>query len=362
MNVLFLTVATGQGHISCAHAMDGYLREKGINTHMMDIYEYISPYLSKTFSELYSFASGKVPKLYGKMYSIEERGKVKALSTVEGVNIMIAGKIRKYIIKNKIDVVIATHLFGGQLMTRLKKEMDIKTMGIVTDFTIHPHWENTNLDYYVLADKGLESQGIARGMRPESLKSFGIPFNPKFAQKRDKAAAKAALGFDDRPLVFVMMGSMGYGNILRVLEGLDDTDIDYNVAVVCGNNKRALRQIDKSSFRKNIVSYGFVNNVDLMMDAADCIVTKPGGLSVTESLAKKLPMIFTDPIPGQEERNLEFLLNNGVGIKLSDTYSIGDALHLLFDDPARRDEMIQPIGRIAKTDATQKLCEFILQM
>lgn len=363
MRVLFLTVSTGHGHNSCAKAMEDYLKQRGTMTFVLDVYEYVHPLLGKTVSDVYSFASGKVPKIYGKFYDIEEEGKGKVVGAMKTLNRAFAKKLLQFIEDHQIDVIICSHLFAGELVTRLKQsgKLNVPSVGIVTDYTIHPHWEDTDLDYYVTADKGLSRQAALRGIAPDKIKPFGIPIQMKFAQKTDKEQAKEELGFARKDLVLVMMGSMGYGNMTNIIEEADSVDKDYEIAVVCGNNAEAKSAIDEMTFRHKVHNFGFVRNVDLLMDAAECIVTKPGGLSVSESLAKELPMILVDPIPGQEDRNVEFLVNHGIAMITSKTYPVGEALNQLLEDTARREEIQRAIHRIAKPYAAKTVGDFIAE-
>lgn len=362
MRVLFLTVSTGHGHNSCAKAMEDYLKQQGIMTFVLDVYEYVHPLIGKTVSDVYSFASSKVPKIYGKFYDIEEEGKGKVVGTMKTLNRAISSKLLKYIEEHQIDAIICSHLFAGELVTRLKEtgKLDVPSLGVITDYTIHPHWEDTNLDYYITADKGLTRHAAMRGIPPEKIKPFGIPIQMKFAEKVQKQEAKEQLGFPQTDLVLVMMGSMGYGNMINILEEVDSVEKPFDVAVVCGNNKEAKETIDEMVFQHTVHNFGFVQNVDLMMDAAECIVTKPGGLSVSESLAKELPMILVDPIPGQEDRNVEFLMNNGVAMITTKTYPVGEALNQLFEDDCRREEIKNAIHRIAKPFAAKTVGDFIV--
>ncbi len=362
MKVLFLTVSTGHGHNSCAKAMNDYLSQQGIETFVLDVYEYVHPLLGKTVSDVYSFASSKVPKIYGKFYDIEEEGKGKVVGTMKTINRAFANKLLRFIEEHRIDVIICSHLFAGELVTRLKEtdKLDIPSIGVVTDFTIHPHWEDTDLDYYITADKGLTRQAALRGIVPEKIKPFGIPIKLKFAEKMEKETAKKELGFSSNKLVLVMMGSMGYGNMQAIMEEVDSVEGSYEIAVVCGNNKEAKEQIDEMQFRHTVHNFGFIDNVNVLMDAAECIVTKPGGLSVSESLAKGLPMILVDPIPGQEDRNVEFLINHGVAMIATRTYPLGDALAQLIGDEQRRADICQAIGRIAKPNAAKTVGDFII--
>ena len=363
MRVLFLTVSTGHGHTSSARAIEKYLSSKGTETFFLDVYGYISPRLCKAISKLYLFAAGKTPRFYGKQYDHADMGKSGWMELVEELNHIIKNKFVKYITDNKIDVVIASHLFAAQILTMIKDQTDVKTLGIVTDYTLHPKWENTQLDYYVLADKSLIPLARRKGLPKETLLPLGIPVDMKFSVCRDKNEAKKELGFEtDKPLVFVMMGSMGYGNIFSVIKQIDKTDVDVNVAVCCGNNKRAKSLVDRSAHKKNFTTYGFISNVDRLMDAADCIITKPGGLSVTESLSKKLPMIFVDPIPGQEYRNVEFLVNNGVGLYTTKSFTVEDALNIYFNDSERRTEIKSAVERLSKPDAVKNIGDFVISM
>lgn len=363
MRALFLTVSTGQGHTSSARAVEKYLTDSGAETFFLDVYGYISPKLCKAISKIYLFASGKVPRYFGKQYDREDLGKTGWVDLVAEFNRIIKNKFVKYITDNKIDVIIASHLFAAQILTLIKEHIDVKTIGIVTDYTLHPKWENTDLDYYVLADKSLIPQAIRKGLKKEKLLPFGIPIDMKFSVSADKKEAKKELGFaEDKPLVFVMMGSMGYGNMFSVIKKIDKVQADFDVAVCCGNNKEVRSVIDRYPLKKHFKTYGFINNVDRIMDAADCIVTKPGGLSVTESLAKKLPMIFVDPIPGQEYRNVEFLVNNGVGLYTTKTFTAEDALNIFFNDNERRNEIINAVQRLSKPAAAEEIGKFVISL
>ncbi len=362
MNVLFLTVSTGHGHTSCAKALEGYLNENGANTYFLDIYGYIKPFLSKAVSDIYLFASGKASKLYGKYYNKEDMGKANFVDFMSKINKTIKNRFKKFIIKYDIDVVICTHIFAAQIMTMIKDSVDTVNIGIVTDYTIHPKWETTDMDYYVIADESISYVAGKKGISKDKLLPFGIPIREKFTVKGDRKKAKEKLGFTKEHVVFVMMGSMGYGNLESIINEIDGCDIDYEVAVVCGNNSKAREMILEKNLKHKFHVFGFINNVDEFMDAADCIITKPGGLSVTESMAKHLPMILVDPIPGQEDRNVEFLVNNGVALYVWNLYGLGNAINIFYKNDIRRKELLTALERMAKPNAVSDLGNFILSV
>jgi processive 1,2-diacylglycerol beta-glucosyltransferase len=163
------------------------------------------------------------------------------------------------------------------------------------------------------------------------------------------------------PTILLMSGSMGYGGIDVSTEKLDALSLDMQIIVVCGNNKDMYRKLKRKKFKKRFDIYGYVNYIDLMMDAADCIITKPGGITSSEALAKGLPMIMVNPIPGHETRNAEFMLNNGIALYATSSFPLEEAAFSLFKHPDRLEDLRATISLYAKKDASRKLCEFLAQ-
>ena len=169
MNILYLTVSTGGGHTTSARAMENYVKDHGAKTYFLDVYGYIHPMFGKAVSEIYLFASGKTPKLYGKLYDKEEFENGKFVNVVATLNSTIKHKIKKFILKHEIDVVVCTHIFSAQIITLIKDKINTKNIGIVTDYTLHPNWETTDMDYYVVADESLVSVCKKRGIAEEKI-------------------------------------------------------------------------------------------------------------------------------------------------------------------------------------------------
>jgi processive 1,2-diacylglycerol beta-glucosyltransferase len=157
-----------------------------------------------------------------------------------------------------------------------------------------------------------------------------------------------------------MGGGIGYGNMFDTLKKIDDLNIDCQIIAVCAKNKKAKEKIDAYETKKQVLGLGFVDNVDQLMEASDCIVTKPGGLTASEALAKNLPIIIVNPIPGQEDRNAEFLLNNGVAMKVTKTCPLDDVIFQFFFFPEKIENMKKNINILKRPNATRDICEFIL--
>jgi processive 1,2-diacylglycerol beta-glucosyltransferase len=279
----------------------------------------------------------------------------------------MAVKLKKFFKKEfNPDVIVCTHIFSAQIVNVMKAngQLDAVTIGIITDYTIHPFWQDvSSIDYFVTASELLTRQAVKKGVSEEKLLPLGIPINPKFSKKIDKIQARKKLGIaEDTFTILLMSGSMGHGNLTKVLTSIDNLDNDFQVLAVCGNNRHAKHKIERLKTKKKVFCYGYVDNVELMMDAADCIVTKPGGLSSSEALAKHLPIVMINPIPGQEERNVEFMLNNGLAVNITKTFPVDEAFYQLFLYPEKLKNMAANIKLVGKPNATRDLCEFILKL
>lgn len=365
MKVLLMSVSTGQGHHQAAKAAVEALEKRGAVCDTLDVYEYISPVYSDSLSKGYLISTKVSPKEYGRMYRMAEKntGFASPFSLGKFFNVILSRKLTDFLDEFEPDVIICTHVLSAHLVTVLKRKGYLKrvcVVGIVTDFTLHPFWEDTEIDYYVTPSHLMNLQLQKRGLPVEKAVSLGIPIGEQFATKINQAEARRKLGIEDKDTVLVMSGSMGYGNLAAMIETLDTVPLDFQILVVCGNNRRAKRKIDRMETRKTVYNFGYVNNVSDMMDAADCIVTKPGGLTSSEALAKGLFMILINPIPGQEDRNSEFLVNNGVAVRVTKTFPLDEAVYQVMENRWRRTQGSSCIHYFGKPNAAADFAEFVL--
>lgn len=339
MKVLILTISAGQGHNQTSNALAEYLRDNHHECQIIDAYRFCSRALSGTVEHGYATMTKYTPKMYGEMYKIMVSRKHLAgeAAVKKFSNNIIAGKLIEHINSYAPDAIVCTHVLPARILTDLRYKLcPAKIVGIITDFTLHPYWENTDIDAYVTPSALLNHQFAERGVPEDRLLDLGIPIHPRFAEKTDKKEARQILHLEpDKPTVMVMMGSMGFGNVAKLLRKVDSVDRDFQIICVCGKNKKARRRVDAMEHCHKVLNYGYTDKVSLLMDASDVIVTKPGGLSVSESLAKGLFMILDHPIPGQEDRNLEFLQNNGLAAAVSHTYTVEEALYQFLSSDVR---------------------------
>ena len=362
MKVLFLSLPTGHGHNMCAQAAIECLKKQGIECLMMDIAEFINPLYAKAISKGF-LLSARTGIIYDNVYrfiELKEEPSPK-ISMTRLINALLPLKLKGFLKKYKPDVIVCTHVFAAQMLTELKntsKAVTAKTYGIITDFTVHPYWEDTELDYYILPHELLTNQFIKKGLKLEKLLPFGIPTYERFSHKISKQDARAELGIENKLTVLIMGGSMGHGKI-DTIEKLDKLGIDFQIISVCGNNKKLKNKIETIKTNKTLINYGFVDNVDILMSASDCIITKPGGLTTSEALAKGLFIIMPNTFPGQEERNSEFLLANGLAMRASKTFPLDECVFEFLNNKERQLCSETLAQAIAKPNAAHDLCKHI---
>ena len=364
MKALVLSITAGQGHNATAKAVCAYLESIGCEAEMLDTFNYLNRILGETVSKGYLLTASKTKLLYKSGYRLaEKRKKSKSdASPIRAGSDLLAKKLLRFINSYDPDVIICTHIFAGIILDVLKekRETKAKCIGILTDFAFHPFWEEgLNLDYVVVPNELLTAQALKKGFSEKQVLPLGIPIHPKFANRISQSEARARLGLDlNKRTVLLMSGSMGYGNIEETVNALDSVAYDFQIITVCGNNSAAKAKIDAMKTKKRILNLGFVDYVDVLMDASDCIITKPGGLTSSEAMAKGLPMVIVNPIPGQEDRNTEFLTNNGVAMAVTHTLPLDEVIYHLFSNPRRLEIMRESISLIAKPNSTRDICEF----
>ena len=304
MKFLILSVTAGQGHHQCAKALYEALISKNHESEILDVYKYAFSPIGETIDKGYLLSTKHIPELYGKFYQIADERGIGSGLTKEAQKLM-SRKVSEYINEYNPDCLICTHVFPSIMITSAKKHKkigNIPSIGIITDFTVHPYWQKSNLDAYVVPSELLGYQCKKKNIPEEKVYPLGIPISPEFSKKIPKSEARKALGVPDKSTILFMTGSMGFGDVPELLGKIDELTGDFQILCVCGNNKENYEEISRTEFTHDVYTYGFVNNISTMMDASDFIITKPGGLSVSESLAKRLPMILVNPIPGQETR------------------------------------------------------------
>lgn len=362
MKVTIVSATTGQGHNSTASALATRFSQLGAETDILDLYKCCGQAAYRFMEHGYLFATRRMKSSYRRVYNmLEESSRARRVCTAAARWQHAADCLLAAVTDHMPDVFVVTHPFATQALDLLKKRGDISTpvVALVTDYCVHPFIEDaTSLEAVNLASPLLLDEAARRGLSPDRTHALGLPVSPAFLERTPKDVARRSLGLDEAlPTALVMGGSMGYGDLPGTVSGL----LASGVQVICvfGANDSALRRV--SGLDGPLLALGFTDNVPLLMDASDLIVTKPGGLTVTELIVKGLPAVLAPPIPGQEERNRDFLLRYGGAVCPAEDEPSRTAAELLCQ-PMRLSEMSRALLALALPHALEDVCALALSL
>ncbi len=343
----------------CLHETDPSLVAPAINA-----FGYIYPRMEKFVHKAYMSVIKRTPQLWDYLY---DNPKIFKQSEV----------IKKILHKNsfeKLDrlfakyhpqTVVCTQAFPCGLVADYKKDRGLKTtlIGVLTDFAPHLFWIHEGVDYYIVPSCEAKERFMIKGVAEESIKVYGIPTRTKFSLKLDKNLIARSLGLNCQiPTILIMGGGQGLGPIKAIVKSLLKIHLNFQMVVLTGTNKKMFEKLKKheETSHKKILVFGYIKNVDELMELASLIITKPGGMTTAESLAKGLPMLIVDPIPGQEMRNTDFLIKHGIGIRVDGPHDAVEEVELLLKTPARLKAMSNAALGFSKPHATINIVNLIL--
>ncbi len=361
MKVLFLSVSVGGGHDKAAQNLKRYIETNYKDMHclVMDALKEINPLIDKVVVGSYLGTLKASPKLYGKLYSFADTtNSVNDFS--RQVNKLLSIKLHKLLKKFNPDVIVCTHPFPIEMWNILKnkRNIDIPTLAILTDYAPHSFWLYPNVDKYIIPHENLKYEMVEKGISEDRIASFGLPTDKIFCNPHSKSECLKILGLKDKPTILIMGGSLGFGNIETIFETLLPSLSDFQTIIVCGKNKKLYSKLEKYN-KGDVHILEFTNQIAYYMSVADILVTKPGGMTITEALNIGVPMALISPIPGHEEKNARFLLNQGAAISLSAEDSFIATLKQLIYNPTRLSNMKEMAKSLAKPNAQEDISELI---
>lgn len=320
-NILILSCSTGQGHNSCAQAVQEYFLEQGIACEIQDVLAFISERTSRFISNGHSWMYRHMPGLFRWGYAYSEKHPSIFKETSVVYKMLTAGSERmfNYIAASTFDAIICTHVFSAMILTHMLKShpLNVPTAFIATDYTCSPSTEASDLQFYFIPDAALADEYAKCGIPRERMFASGIPVRSSFEKHTAKDDAKRLLGIHaEHKHLLIACGSMGCGPIFKTLRSIACfMGPDIEVSVICGTNRCLFNRLKRRFAQKrNIHIVGYTNQMSLYLDSADLYLTKPGGISVTEAAAKKCPMAFVNAVAGCESYNMQFFMNMGAAI------------------------------------------------
>ena len=370
--ILILYAKYGGGHSAAANAIQNYIDNhyENVETNVVDCIEYINKALNKISTSTYKKITSATPRLWKKVYHNSERGILSKISN--GSNKFMARKLYHFVEEYSPDIIISTHMFSTQMISYLKRKNKIscKLATILTDFAPHDQWLvgcKYGDFFFVSNDKMKDTLINDFSISKNKVFATGIPLSEKFKESFDKKKIFEEFGLnpEKKTILFFGGGEFGLGKekTVKILGSFIDYSKDYQIVAIAGKNEKMKKEFEKLVEEKNAKDFvkvlPYTNKVPELMSISDLVVTKPGGLTSTESLASGLPMIIINPIPGQEEENAEFLENSGVAIWIRNAYDCDDIISEILSDPAKLHQMKVNTKLLAKKNSTKDICKII---
>jgi processive 1,2-diacylglycerol beta-glucosyltransferase len=367
--ILFLSVSAGAGHVRAAEALHAAAAGYGdaIESAHLDVMDYAPRGFRKLYADFYVRMVNRHPQLWGMLYRISSEAEPKALvqrlrRMMERMN---TRALHKAIAAFAPDAIVCTHFLPAEMLMHEIRRGRTKTpvWVQVTDFDLHRMWVIPRMTGYFAASEEIAYRMRASGIPEATVHTTGIPIMPTFAEAHDRRQCAAEFGIDpDRPTFLLMAGGAGVGDMDKLATGLLDARADFQLVVLCGRNAAALERLQdaRERYPDRLFPLGFTDRVERLMACADLAITKPGGLTTSECLAMGLPMIVNAPIPGQEERNADFLLEQGVAFKAIDATALAWRLGLLAADPSRLDGMRLRARALGRPRAANDVLDIVL--
>lgn len=360
MSVLILSCSTGQGHNSVAEAIREALEAQGEACEIVDALRFISERTARFMSWGHSFVYCHIPRLFTAGYGAAERHTHALEEGSAAYRFFARGaeELYNYCASGGYETILCTHVFSALMYTEAKKKgfLPASSYFVATDYTCSPGTLDSDLDGYFIPDRIVAPQ-----FRPKILYPVGIPIRRSFFSTFSQQDAKHMLGIPaDHSHILMMCGSMGCGPIEEIVELLmTQMPSHCELTVVCGKNQRLKEQLDAAAGQDGRIHIrGYVDNVPLLMDASDLYITKPGGISTTEAMAKGLPMVLVDAVAGCEEHNMRFFTELGGAVAAKKAEEITALCLMLLNEPEHRRRMSDALLSRGK-NAAQRIAEHI---
>jgi processive 1,2-diacylglycerol beta-glucosyltransferase len=361
--LLILSVSAGHGHVRAAQALDAAAQTFAAHTAVhIDAMAHVSSGFRKVYTDWYIKLVNRAPEVWSYIHQFTDSTPPTATSQRlrRGIERLSAGALLREIQRERPDAVICTHFLPAELLMRerLRGRIDVPVWLQVTDYDLHSMWLVPGMAGYFAATEEVAFRLRARGMPADRIHVTGIPVMPAFAE-----APAPIEGLDPAlPVLLMVSGGAGVGDLASMVERVLALAGDFQVVAVAGRNAEAKTALDRMALRHpgRLLVVGFTNEMHRLMGAADLVVTKPGGLTISECLALGRPMLLISPIPGQEEHNAGFLMEAGAAWLAYDAIGLEYKVARLMADRPKLAAMAGASRGLGKPGAAREVLRLVL--
>jgi len=367
--VLILHASAGQGHAKAADAIAASFRllHPEITLEVHDALDFFPRWLKRTYVGFYLLLLHHAPSMWGWCYAMTDWPDFLGLRSVmrRCFNGLFASKLEIKILREKPDVIYTTHFLGAEVLAYLKrrKQLGSKTITVITDILVHRLWIFKETDLYTVAMQKTKDVLMKEGIDPARIVITGIPIDPKFSRKGNRDEICRRHGLDPlKKTLLVTSGGSGAGPTEKIVHNLLQSKTDLQIALVCGRNEALYQGMSRLASRhRQLKPFGFVDFMDELMDCADAVVGKAGGLTLSEALAKELPFFILSPVPGQETLNTQSLVEAGASVHVANIDNISGDIHKVLMNAEVLNRMKQSIRLLAKPQSGRSVMELGLK-
>lgn len=370
MKVLILYSSYGGGHVKAAEALKEYYENSHPDYELMfvDAVKYTSPELNKMFLKSYVQLSKNLPKAWGKIYDLADKhSSLTDLSTL--VNKAVAKKFLTLVTDFSPDIILCTHSFSVDMLANLKRKGLIKSkLGmVITDYFGHAIWvtQPDVVDAFFVAQDIMVNQLEGYSISKDKVYVTGIPTMSAFSKEHNREEILKEFGLNDNIFTILFFPGGEYGlskntSIFKDILRLNNVQI----ITVAGKNEKLKHNLEKlaSHSTKNVVILGYTNKIPEILSVCDIVVSKPGGLTTSEAIVTCTPLVITSPLPGQEEHNSNYVLNNGLGYRLFDNTDKLLTLKSIIDNTERIEQVKHMQRLLGKPNAAKDICETMISL
>lgn len=374
MNILLFYASYGSGHLSAATAIEQYIRENypDAKTLKIDCVEYINKSINKISTSAYKSIILKTPMLWGQVYKLLKNDTI--LDITQFSNRFMAKKIFTLFEDFEPDLVISCHPLGGQITSFLKshKKTNCKLATVMTDFASHKQWliGKDYTDYFFVSNIEMKTSLISEGIYPNKIYVSGIPISPNFYKNYDKENIYKSLNIakNKKNIIFFGGGSLGLSsssNIQAILTSLlQATDESHQIIIISGKNQKLYndfqKTINNTYHKSQIKLIDFTTELPELLPITSFVITKPGGLTITECISTNVPIILINPIPGQEKENAQYIADNKMGIWIKTTKPTPEYFQEIFNDTKLIEEIKENQKKYSHINSTKNICDILI--
>lgn len=369
--IIIISMTCGEGHNAVSKALLEKFKEEGFEGKIEQLYSYDEKEVINK-NNLYLNACKYFKYLYDFLWKIEndrdpeKKEKLYLHKTLKKPIMSLKKVIEEY----KPSVVISTHPYANVAVNDLVKQnlidKNIKTISILTDYCVHPYWEaGTLLNYVVVPSQNVVKDLIFKGYNQDQIKVIGYPIANKFQNIIDKEKARKELGIDNKFTIMILNGGNGLGNNLNLIKNILKTKRDFQILCVCGKNVKGKAQLENYIQKhniKNIIVYGFIDNINVLMCASDCIFSRGGGVSLTEALYLNVPIIIREKMFINEQINKEFFISNNAAVGMNKISDAENIITSFIDDKSIIEKIKMGQNKIVNRNATKDIVNFITKL